>query len=178
MFKSNKKTLSNHSLTRIRELNHKQAQKRYFLKKKKRNKKTVQNTTFQYLPQIFIGASSSRRLGWLRNISLDTTQSCRISASVRCTCFVARPTFAAVSRRITSSSKATSITKKNPSRKDSTSQRAKEKRPNGTTNPNPNFVSLSETEFNGSVRKIRLRRRNGLYVKAEGERIILKTLSR
>jgi guanylate kinase len=86
----------------LRELNHKRAQKRL-------KEKTVHNTNFQYLPQIFIGASSSRRLGWLRKISLDTTQSCRISASERCTCFVVRPTFAAVSRRITSSSKAASI---------------------------------------------------------------------
>ena len=34
------------------------------------------------LPQIFSGASSSRRIGWLRKISRDLMQSPRISASV------------------------------------------------------------------------------------------------
>lgn len=37
-------------------------------------------------PQILIGASSSRRLGCWRKISLDTPQSCRISDSESCTC--------------------------------------------------------------------------------------------
>lgn len=37
------------------------------------------------LPQIFRGASSSRRMGWLRKISLDLRHSPRISFSASCT---------------------------------------------------------------------------------------------
>jgi len=39
------------------------------------------------LPQILIGASSSRRFGWARKMSLDARHSCRISASDSWTCF-------------------------------------------------------------------------------------------
>lgn len=39
------------------------------------------------IPQILMGASSSRRLGWLIKISRDATQSCLISDSVSCTSF-------------------------------------------------------------------------------------------
>lgn len=61
------------------------------------------------LPQILMGASSSSKLGWLRKISLDIAQSCLISASVSCTCFVALPFFDSKSRLIISSTKFSSI---------------------------------------------------------------------
>ena len=70
-----------------------------------------------------MGASSSRRLGWLRKISFEETQSCLISDSVSCTCFVVRPTFAPVSRRIISSSTASSINNFQP-------KKNKKKKPN------------------------------------------------
>ena len=40
-----------------------------------------------YSPQILRGASSSRRMGWLKKISLDFIHSPRISASVSWTFF-------------------------------------------------------------------------------------------
>ena len=40
-----------------------------------------------YSPQILSGASSSRRIGWLKNISRDFRHSPLISASVSCTFF-------------------------------------------------------------------------------------------
>lgn len=57
------------------------------------------------LPQILIGASSSRRLGWLRKTSFEAKHSCFISGSVRCACFAFFPSFVSKSRRIISSSK-------------------------------------------------------------------------
>ena len=68
------------------------------------------------LPQILIGASSSRRFGWLRKTPLEAKQSCLISASVKWTCFVVLPFFASTNRRIMSSSKLSSIIT-NPSKK-------------------------------------------------------------
>lgn len=38
-------------------------------------------------PQILIGASSSRRIGWLMKMSRDLVQRYRISCSASCTCF-------------------------------------------------------------------------------------------
>ncbi len=49
--------------------------------------KEVTNIIGEYIPQILIGASSSRRLGCAKNKSLDVRHSCRISASDNCTCF-------------------------------------------------------------------------------------------
>nr|DAD19056.1 TPA_asm: hypothetical protein HUJ06_020519 [Nelumbo nucifera] len=61
------------------------------------------------ISHIFMGASSSRRLGWLTKISLDEVQSCRISASVSWTCFDARAVFASRRRLMISSNKFSSI---------------------------------------------------------------------
>ena len=41
--------------------------------------------------QILIGASSPNKLGWFKKISLETTQSCRISDSDNWTCFPGFP---------------------------------------------------------------------------------------
>ena len=49
-----------------------------------------QNRSVENLPQIFKGASSSSRIGWLRNSSLDFKHSPRISFSVSCTFFPGR----------------------------------------------------------------------------------------
>jgi len=43
------------------------------------------------VPQILRGASSSKRLGWLEKISLETRQSCLISGSESCTCLPGLP---------------------------------------------------------------------------------------
>lgn len=43
-----------------------------------------------YLPQIFSGASNSKRIGWLRKISRDLIHKPRTSASVICTIFPGR----------------------------------------------------------------------------------------
>ena len=82
--------------------------KRLFYKPKKGIKST-QSFSIMILPQIFIGASSSRRFGWLRKISFDVTQSIRISASVNCTCLGVRPFFASTSRLMMSSNNSPSI---------------------------------------------------------------------
>jgi len=62
------------------------------------------------IPQILIGASSSSKLGCWRKISLEAEQSCLISASDNWTCFPGRDNRTSVSRRIMSSSTASSIT--------------------------------------------------------------------
>lgn len=46
---------------------------------------TQMKTLKKNVPQTFMGASSSRRIGCWRKISLETRQSCLISASVICT---------------------------------------------------------------------------------------------
>lgn len=56
-----------------------------------------------------MGASSSRRLGCARNISLEATQSWRTSASLSWTCLPGRPLRTSSSRAIISSSTALSI---------------------------------------------------------------------
>jgi hypothetical protein len=43
-----------------------------------------------YIPQIFSGASNSKRIGWLRKISRDLIHKPRTSASVICTIFPGR----------------------------------------------------------------------------------------
>ena len=48
-----------------------------------------------FSPQIFKGASSSKRIGWLRNISLDFKHKPRTSDSVICTVFPGRHPLAA-----------------------------------------------------------------------------------
>uniref|UniRef100_A0A0A9D2I4 Uncharacterized protein n=1 Tax=Arundo donax TaxID=35708 RepID=A0A0A9D2I4_ARUDO len=60
-------------------------------------------------PQILIGASSSRRLAWLRKISRETEQSWRISDSESCTCFPGRAVRTSSRRRRMSSRSAASI---------------------------------------------------------------------
>lgn len=62
-------------------------------------------------PQILMGASSSRRLGCWRKISLETVQSWRISLSMSCTCFPAFTCLYSNSLLIMSSSTADSIVK-------------------------------------------------------------------
>lgn len=49
--------------------------------------KNFNGNTGVYSPQILSGASSSRRIGWLKKISRDFKHSPRISASVSCTFF-------------------------------------------------------------------------------------------
>lgn len=63
-----------------------------------------------YIPQILIGASSSSKLGCWRKISLEAKHNCLISASESWTCFPGRANRTSVSRRIMSSSTASSIT--------------------------------------------------------------------
>lgn len=61
-------------------------------------------------PQTLMGATSSRRLGWERKISLAVTQRCRISVSVSCTFFpVALCFFPSSNRRMRSSTVPLSI---------------------------------------------------------------------
>lgn len=60
------------------------------------------------IPQILMGASSSNKLGCCKKISLETTQSCRISESDSWTSFPARPR-TSKSRLIISSRTAWSI---------------------------------------------------------------------
>jgi hypothetical protein len=43
------------------------------------------------VPAILMGASSSSRLGWRMNTSLEAAQSCRISPSPSCTCCTCFP---------------------------------------------------------------------------------------
>ena len=61
-----------------------------------------------FLPQILIGASNSRRLGWLMKISLAVKHSCRISCSVNCTCLPGLPFLTSKSGSIISSKIASS----------------------------------------------------------------------
>jgi len=63
------------------------------------------------LPQILIGASSSRRFGCARKMSLDARHSCRISASESCTCLPGLPLRTSRSLVMMSSSVVVSITK-------------------------------------------------------------------
>lgn len=66
-----------------------------------------------------MGASSSRRLGWLRKMCLAVEQRCLISSSVNCTCFVVFPCLAPNNLFITSSTTLSSIKMtKNPSDSD------------------------------------------------------------
>ena len=58
---------------------------------KKRGNRKIEHGFHKFIPQILRGASSSKRLGWLKKISFETTQSCLISASESCTCFPGRP---------------------------------------------------------------------------------------
>lgn len=67
-----------------------------------------------FVPQILIGASSSRRLGWLRKTSLEAEQSWRISTSSSFACFAVLPLFVSNSRLIISSTKLSSILSKSP----------------------------------------------------------------
>ena len=82
-----------------------------------------------------IGASSSRRLGWLRKLSLEATQSCLISASFSWTCLVVLPFLAPTSLLMISSSKFSSIQKKT----------LKKRNPFSQTNPeNKRFYLFGE----------------------------------